>query len=41
VNEYWLVNIGIKVNNMLFLNDNYETKVDIHKEIIQMLLELE
>jgi len=40
VNEYRLVNIGIKVNILLFLNDNCETKADIHKEIIQMLLKL-
>ena len=40
MNEYRLVNIGIKVNIMLFLNDNCRTKTGIHKEIIQMLLEL-
>jgi len=40
VNEYRLVNIEIKVNIMLFLNDNCGTKTGIHKEIIQMLLEL-
>ncbi|HPZ74447.1 MAG TPA: hypothetical protein PK723_01310 [Candidatus Pacearchaeota archaeon] len=40
VDEYRLVNIEIKVNIMLFLNDNCGTKTGIHKEIIQMLLEL-
>lgn len=40
MNEYRLINIGIKVNIMLLLYDNSGTKIDIHKEIIQMLLEL-
>ena len=40
MDEYRLVNIEIKVNIMLFLNDNCTTKTGIHKEIIQMLLKL-
>ena len=40
VTVYSLVNIGTKVNIMLFLNDNCTTKTGIHKEIIQMLLKL-